>query len=63
MTTTDKFTMDNTLGCYTQLQLDELNRRYEARLDRFSAVRDIDKSMADRIAEQVLAEYDTETFR
>lgn len=53
------FRMDNTEG-YTQEQLDELNRRYEERCDRFAAVRDLDEMMAVRIGELVQADYDTE---
>lgn len=55
-----RFRDDNTEG-YTQNQLDELNRRYEERLDRYAAVRDIDKSLADRIAELVQAQFDDQT--
>lgn len=55
----ERFRMDNTAGC-TQDQIDELNRRYRAILASLPNDEAECKSITDRIAEQVLTEFDTE---
>lgn len=57
-----KFREDNTEG-YTDAQLAELNRRYEAEVATLSPEDASDKSLTDNIGERILADFDSDVVK